>query len=991
MRTAEIIIKEYLEQGYSLPALRVLAESRSEPLRSNMYAILDQLERAYGSFAANESASASQEDAVFFVADEEETAVECTAGIDFNLMADTAPAEANAASEESVAEILIGETDGSDIVALPEAGIPAGMDLAEAEAEMEETVALAEDAQTQVAESAEAELPESMDTSGDYLPQIAEEQVPAAEEEIDVMAETASEILALEQAEMPSEEEAALPEGMEEAVEEEAALPEVMEEVVEEEAALPEVVEEAIEEEVWDLAELPEQVESLGQEETPALSETAEQALDELLEELMAREQAEEACTEQALPEPAAPEPMHMVPASASLPSHSKKESRRERRRRDRAEKKMRKKQRRENALPAQPLPEIILAQTEGTDTLIPEQADHIEETVQSALPAIREEHLVDECPVLAQLAEQQNSGIVEALLSSEHMLTVEEPAAVEEEQAAEEVVDEMEEEQENNVIVFRSDFPVDVFENDTEDEEETPRLRMLSFAETQEIEEEEIASSAEAQKMEEQADAPAAALPPLARLGLLRAFVGIPEPEEIDETSMPADHVILSSEPAGPSAEEVALAEAAEAAAAAEAAKAELEKEYQLRLDEFANQLTLLQASIAAGETLARERQEELQARQEELTALQNSLSEAESNVASLTSELEQALQEDARKQAKLEKFKDVLDEHERLYKEFEDLRVAYNEVVVEVMPGLQNERDDLALTVERQCETETRLRSSLGSARKRLAVGYSMGAAACVMLVALPVFNWLRSGSDERELAFDRQRVGELREQLEKAEMRNLENEKHIFNLERKVDLQLAELEEKNRSYNSQSDKRAMEMAMARNGSSASGTPIRVSDMALSGPMDADGLLRYNDVRDPAGNIDNQVALNRSRRTTEQAPAPSSTNRVAVSSRARTSASGTSGALRPAAAETASQAPTRQAVATASARQAETKAKVKAGEGVAQVVYRVLGTRDPEVINWVIRENNIKKDRRGNPRIYPDQELRLPKDGRLTQSASR
>ncbi len=970
MRTAEIIIKEYLEQGYSLPALRVLAESRSEPLRSNMYAILDQLERAYGSFAANESASASQEDAVFFVADEEETAVECTAGIDFNLMADADPAEANAADEESVAEILIGETDGSDIVALPEAGVPAGMDLAEADAEMEETVALAEDAQTQVAESAEAELPETMETSGDYLPQIAEEQVPAAEDDIDVMAETASEILALEQAGTPAEEE--------------AALPEVMEEAVEEEAALPEVVEEAVEETV-EQAEIPEQAE------TPALSETAEQALDELLEELMAREQAEEASTEQALPEPAAPEPMQMVPASASLPSHSKKESRRERRRRDRAEKKMRKKQRRENALPAQPLPEIILAQTEGTDTLIPEQAEHIEETPQSALPAIREEHLVDECPVLALLAEQIHIGTVEELLSSDHLLTVEEPAAPEEEPVAEDTAEEVNDEQENNVIVFRSNFPVDVFENDADDEEESPRLRMLSFADTQEIEEEEIAPSAEIQKMDKQADASAAALPPLARLGLLRAFVGIPEPEEIDDTGMPADHVILSSEPAGPSAEELALEEAAQAAAAAEAAKAELEKEYQLRLDEFANQLTLLQASIAAGETLARERQEELQARQDELTALQNSLSEAESNVASLTSELEQALQEDARKQAKLEKFKDVLDEHERLYKEFEDLRVAYNEVVVEVMPGLQNERDDLALTVERQCETETRLRSSLGSARKRLAVGYSMGAAACVMLVALPVFNWLRSGHDERELAFDRQRVGELREQLEKAEMRNLENEKHIFNLERKVDLQLAELEEKNRSYNSQSDKRAMEMAMARNGSSASGTPIRVSDMALSGPMDADGLLRYNDVRDPAGNIDNQVALNRSRRTTEQAPASNSNNRVAVSSRARTSASGSTGALRPAAAATTSQAPTRQAVATASARQAETKAKVKAGEGVAQVVYRVLGTRDPEVINWVIRENNIKKDRRGNPRIYPDQELRLPKDGRLSQSASR
>jgi hypothetical protein len=36
------------------------------------------------------------------------------------------------------------------------------------------------------------------------------------------------------------------------------------------------------------------------------------------------------------------------------------------------------------------------------------------------------------------------------------------------------------------------------------------------------------------------------------------------------------------------------------------------------------------------------------------------------------------------------------------------------------------------------------------------------------------------------------------------------------------------------------------------------------------------------------------------------------------------------------------------------------------------------------------VIRENNLKRDRRGNPLIYKDQELRLPRDGRLIQSAS-
>ncbi len=61
-----------------------------------------------------------------------------------------------------------------------------------------------------------------------------------------------------------------------------------------------------------------------------------------------------------------------------------------------------------------------------------------------------------------------------------------------------------------------------------------------------------------------------------------------------------------------------------------------------------------------------------------------------------------------------------------------------------------------------------------------------------------------------------------------------------------------------------------------------------------------------------------------------------------------------------------------------------------MRKGEGVAQVVYRVLNTRDPEVIAWVIRENRIKSDKRKNPVIQPNQELRLPRDGRIGQAAS-
>jgi hypothetical protein len=514
-------------------------------------------------------------------------------------------------------------------------------------------------------------------------------------------------------------------------------------------------------------------------------------------------------------------------------------------------------------------------------------------------------------------------------------------------------------EEYNNNIIAFHPKYPVESGEDESGEADDggAPRLRMLTLDEVTE-EPESLAS--------------------------------LMESDGAGESYLSDERIMLTMVPETPELNREALI--------GEVRK-ELEKEFHERMSEISARLAETQSLADASDLLVREQKNaldvrgaELDAKSAELDAVASELASIRKTVSmleeagqSLRGELDETLAEDARKQAKLNEYAEIMGEHERLYKEFEDLRVAYNEVVGDVMPALQKERDDLVLTVERQCESESRLRSSLGSARKRLTVGYSLGAAAVGMLVVLPVFNWMRSGHDEREFAYDSQRVGELREQLEKAELQNLENEKHIFNLERKVDLQLAEL-------GKMSDKRTMENAMSRSGASAAstGTPIRVSDMALSGPMDSNGLLRYNDVRDPAGSIDSQVAMNRSRRESAPSQPQSSGGRIAVSSRARTSTGG-SAQIRQAPAAAERPVDTRTAAVSANtSRKDMTTAKVKAGEGVAQVVYRVLGTRNPEVIDWVIRENNIKNDRRGNPRIYPDQELRLPKDGTSVQSAS-
>lgn len=584
-----------------------------------------------------------------------------------------------------------------------------------------------------------------------------------------------------------------------------------------------------------------------------------------------------------------------------------------------------------------------------------------------------------------------------------------------------------------NNVILFRSHLPA--YDGDDESEsaelsEEPPMLRMLPMTENaaeeapepgEVAESAEIAEPAEAaeeretavaeeaaeneavaeDKGEEPAASDVAALSDDDRLSLLRAFGGSYSTEEyLDEDDVVAagkEHVIVSL---STKAEDAARAEA-EAAAA----QAEIELEYQERLDEFAKRLLEVQAVAAASEGMTRAKEREVADKEAEVAELSERLKTESEKQESLKQIIEATKKEAADKSAELSKQRGLQEEHERLYNEFEDLRRAYNEVVTDVMPELQSERDDLVLTVERQTGERNTLKSALSTTRKRLAAGYSLGAAACVMLVALPIANWLRSGDESKKLAVDHQEASELKSRLDMAERQNVDAEKYLIDLQRQVEIargEIARLEGMNNGLTRLNDERARELARVRNG----GTSSRTTDnLALQGGSQPSGRLHVNEVRDTSGGIGQTVADNRTRRQTQsgpqmaqsnnsnglrppaqqQAPARNGNERIQVNNVARVPQDGN---------RTAQNNNTARGNGSAAANVAlkpgEVKATVRAGEGVAQVVYRVLGTRDPEVIAWVIRENQIRKDRRNNPIIHPNQELRLPESGRSTQSAS-
>ncbi len=1096
MRSAETIILEYLGRGYSIECLRVLAESRSEPLCSEMLAFLDkiQFEKEISDVACVAEPTPAGEfegDMIFFVAEDDESA-SGEPGVNFDLIAE----DETDGAEETVAEIMVPATNALKVSSIDStasetgryareaAGVwsrfwPSRGEISEAEESMDvapaESVAEAiEPDAAQEGSAAEPEAREEREDAGaaqDREP--VEELVEDRDEnsEVDILGELAA-AAAGPAAQAACEPEAALEDAPGTAV---ASLPAAEESPLADASSdyLPGVPDADAGKRLLLEAQATVATKSGEISEMPAEEEpVAQGAVD--------------------IQQPA----LHpLVAAALSSAPEEKQLTRKERRRRERIQKK--KAGKTASLGKVESLPEIVLTRSEGTETLLPEPAD-----VQSSAPApetceaecresanseaaieepIRDEEAEKPAEAAMPELEQANFASDEILSeggavehasaggdsaaaetaespegepsfgpeSGDYLMIVAnggfaipsgglreedgkgaaaEPAAEEEDAAVSTP--------ENNVILFRAAYPAFVVDEQEEEEDTTGEhsfLRVLPLSGASESEqaesegvvmgepeaeaetepgiaaeiksEPEVGADAgagtgtetEAGTGAEQEDLAAkeAELSPLDRVEFLRALVGAPQSEEQPEPlaeSENDEHVIVSLD----SVPEPAPDREAEA-------RAEVEREYQERLDEFARRLLDLQNTAAEGKAKIKKQNDRIAAREAELDEARARLEQERCDRAALSEKLAEAERAGEEKAAELRTYAGIRSEHERLYKEFEDLRKAYNEIVGDVLPGLQGERDDLALTVERQCAEEERLRGSLSTSRRRLAVGYSMGAAAVLALIALPVAGWLKSDNESRDLALTRQEVSELRARLNNEEIRSVKAEKDKVEMERKASLarmEVTKLEKKNGELSKQADQRTRELASLK---ASNGTPTRTSTMALQAAPREDGKLRVNEVRDPAGRIDQTVASNRSRRE-ERAPGTASAqgdNRVAVSAVARTglrppaAGAGTTAAAPAAQAGTQTTRPNTAAASAASttmtaAASGGATAKVKTGEGVAQVVYRVMGTRDPEIIEWVIRENKIQKDRRGNPRIYPDQELRLPPDGRTVQSAS-
>lgn len=929
MRTAKDIIDEFRARGYGKESLRVLADSRDEPLRSEMLALLAQEEG---------DGAAATEDMVFFQVSDDEEAVEVGGDIiDFDIMAANlsgAP-EIAASEEESIAEIAIGDDEGSGFVQVDAAG---------QETAMVELVAT----ETSVIEATPVDLAPAEQPT---ITPFAEETAEANE----IEAHTESEASAVAEADnaLAAQSEKSTESGTD---------------------YMPGSVSDIIDEPV---DAVDERAETTGENETPASAMVVVEDDVNTMALVSVNHAAEMTVAHE-----------ETVKESAA----ERKRRRRAERKRQKAEKKQQAKAQRAMETAASSLPEIVLE-----NALEPQAVSQVDETASDAvadrgfdmamIPAsgnldmtvaeMRQADLDfeadDESAFVGSPYVEED--VVVGAGGSMSML----PTARETENEFF-VAERAESENEGNVIrLFDSDdterWDMDIA---TQPGFFVGSLRLLENSfEPEEALVEDDPSVAEAAEDEQ-------TLSPLARLGLLRALTGgdrsafsVAEVED-DLAASGQEHTIVQ-----PSAE----VEAADTIP--EELVAELERDFQDRLDGFAKRLLEMQTTLSENETKLHDKQTELKDKEKLLAELTDQLAQGEATIKSLTGEMGALSDTLSQKSEELSGLHGLKEEHVRLYKEYEDLRSNYNEVVSNVMPSLQSERDELVLTVEQQSDDEEKLRSALKKSGRRMAVGYSLAAAATVMMVALPLVHWMGAGGSNQDLAMGKQQVGELRDRLDRAEKRNVDAEKIIFDLRQQNNIavmELAKLEQATNDLARLSDQRTREVAQLKanlaGGTGSAITALNAGEqLGMSGPLAQDGRVHRNEVRDPGGAIDNVLAQNRERYAREDAAVLASGQQpdrnagrqtLQVSAIARTpNATNAANAAQPAA----------SAVQTAQKPERKGQvAVVKSGEGVAQVVYRVMKTRDPEVIAWVIRENNLKKDKRGNPRIYPDQKLLLP-----------
>ncbi|MBN2714169.1 MAG: hypothetical protein JXR97_17250 [Planctomycetes bacterium] len=283
-------------------------------------------------------------------------------------------------------------------------------------------------------------------------------------------------------------------------------------------------------------------------------------------------------------------------------------------------------------------------------------------------------------------------------------------------------------------------------------------------------------------------------------------------------------------------------------------------------------------------------------------------------------------------------QKYEEVSNELSVIKVDFAKVQREYNILATETVPNLKSDKEDLLQVMEERSMEQEELRTALSSSGKRVAISYTLAAAASFLMVLVPVFHMISGNSASSQFETEKANlVAQLKTyegdvQKSNAETIAVKHEFHQLKQNYLIDQQIWRAEEE--KLKKAIEEKANELAMVRqNIGSPSGVPslsnVRDANEAAGISSANAGSLRVSPPRnDGITNIE-------STRWGEQARANNNT----------------------------------------------LKTKVQSGEGIADVLLRKTGNRGDQTI-WedVARINNLKKSSRGYYIIHPGQELVLP-----------
>ncbi len=267
------------------------------------------------------------------------------------------------------------------------------------------------------------------------------------------------------------------------------------------------------------------------------------------------------------------------------------------------------------------------------------------------------------------------------------------------------------------------------------------------------------------------------------------------------------------------------------------------------------------------------------------------------------------------------------------------------YNILATGTVPDLKQDKDDLVDLLEAEVEKQAPMKAALTESGRRVAIGYTLAAAASVLLVLSIVFQWVQENNRQmqdqvllaelkQDLAHEQERRASLTSELKTLET-NWARKVQVANAARdQAQNRLAQLKER-------VEEQARVIASLRVGAGSEGLVraprreevARDSRALQGGRTDA----TFGGRRVHRNDIDMREWQARQGRSGNE-----TRDRSEVASK---------------------------------------KAKVREGDGVSQILWRELGQSNPGLVEWVIKKNALQRHaRHGYPIIRPGQELLIP-----------